>query len=270
MSGIKFERIGNLFMCCYNVQMQYKALVVDFDRTLITSKYAFPSKHVKESLQKAQREKNIHISIATARPFNKIEKIVTDLNLSGYSIVSGGAQLVNVKTGEYYYEYPLEKQRTQEICREIQKIDQSITLWVQDSGTDIMFTEAYMPVKPFIIVASGLPNSLAVKIRKQLSAHPGVFCTRVPSFEPGLVDVNIAHWKATKQNGIETLAKLYGISKKEIVGVGDGYNDYPLLQASGVKVAMGNAVDQIKEIADFIAPSVDDDGLVSVVNKYFT
>lgn len=249
--------------------MRYKALIVDFDRTLIISKDAFPSQKVKESILQAKKDKNIHISIATARPFNKIEKIVKYLELTGYSIVSGGAQLVNVKTGDYYYEYPLEKQLTLDICREILAIDPGITVWVQDSGIDRMFTDTYKPVKPFIIVAYGLPMSLAIKIKKQLLGHRGIFCTRVPSFESGLVDINIAHEKATKQNGIETLARLYGISKKEIVGVGDGYNDYPLLLASGVKVAMGNAVDQIKEIADYIAPSVDDDGLVSVINKYF-
>lgn len=249
--------------------MQYKALVVDFDRTLIISKDAFPSKKIKESLLQAKRDSDIHISIATARPFNKIERVVKDLELTGYSIVSGGAQVVNVKTGDYYYEYPLEKQLTVEICREIRAIDPSITLWVQDGGIDCMFADSYKPTKPFIIVAYGLPNKLALQIKKQLLEYRGVFCTRVPSFEPGLVDINIAHEKATKQNGIETLAMLYGISKKEIVGVGDGYNDYPLLRASGVKVAMGNAVDQIKEIADYIAPSVDEDGLVDVINKYF-
>lgn len=250
--------------------MQYKALVVDFDRTLIISKDAFPSQKVKEAILKARKEKGIHVSIATARPFNKIERICKELGLTGYCIVSGGAQLVDVKTGENYYEYVLDHEKTLSICREIQRIDPSVILWVQDDGQDQMFTADYKPHKPFTIVANALPSSLAIKIRKQLSEHPDVFCTRVPSFAPKLVDVNISHKNATKQHGIETLAKLYGISKKEIVGVGDGYNDYPLLRASGVKVAMGNAVEQIKEIADYVAPSVDDDGLVAVINKYFS
>lgn len=52
------------------------------------------------------------------------------------------------------------------------------------------------------------------------------------------------------------------------MAVGDGYNDYPLLMAAGFKVAMGNAVPEVKAIADYIAPSVDEDGAADVIEKF--
>jgi len=58
------------------------------------------------------------------------------------------------------------------------------------------------------------------------------------------------------------------IKPQEIIGVGDGPNDYPLLMGSGFKVAMGNAVPELKEIADFIAPSVEEDGVATVIEKF--
>ncbi|HXS15232.1 MAG TPA: HAD hydrolase family protein, partial [Candidatus Saccharimonadales bacterium] len=58
------------------------------------------------------------------------------------------------------------------------------------------------------------------------------------------------------------------ISTEEIIGIGDGHNDFPLLMACGLKVAMGNAVDDLKAIADYIAPSVDEDGVADVIEKF--
>jgi hydroxymethylpyrimidine pyrophosphatase-like HAD family hydrolase len=58
------------------------------------------------------------------------------------------------------------------------------------------------------------------------------------------------------------------LKKDEIIGVGDGYNDFPLLMACGLKVAMGNAVPDLKEIADYIAPSVVEDGVVDIISKF--
>lgn len=63
------------------------------------------------------------------------------------------------------------------------------------------------------------------------------------------------------------LMKHLNITPEETVGIGDGYNDYPLLQAVGYKVAMHNAHDELKNIADFIAPSIDEDGLSVVIEK---
>ena len=50
--------------------------------------------------------------------------------------------------------------------------------------------------------------------------------------------------------------------------MGDGYNDFPLLMACGLKIAMGNAVPELKAIADFIAPSVEEDGVATVIEKF--
>ena len=68
--------------------------------------------------------------------------------------------------------------------------------------------------------------------------------------------------------GAASIAKKLGISRKEIIACGDGYNDYPLLMAAGLKVAMGNAISDLKEIADYIAPPVQKDGVADVIEKF--
>ena len=94
-------------------------------------------------------------------------------------------------------------------------------------------------------------------------------CIKAASYKGDhLVDVYFSHSNATKQHAVFELANILGISNDEIIGIGDGYNDFPLLMGSGLKVAMGNAVSELKEIADYIAPTVDDDGLADVISKY--
>lgn len=69
----------------------------------------------------------------------------------------------------------------------------------------------------------------------------------------------------SKWAGVRRLARQWGIADEEIWAVGDDVNDLPMLQGAGLGVAMGNAVDSVKEAADRVAPSNADDGLAQVV-----
>ena len=58
------------------------------------------------------------------------------------------------------------------------------------------------------------------------------------------------------------------MKKEEILTIGDQNNDIALLQAGGIKVAMGNATEELKAIADYITDSVYDNGFVSAMEKF--
>ena len=73
----------------------------------------------------------------------------------------------------------------------------------------------------------------------------------------------------TKQQAIEHAIKILHVHPEEIVAVGDGENDIPMILAAGMGVAMGNAAEGLKSVADYIAPSVEDDGLAHVIEKFF-
>ena len=64
------------------------------------------------------------------------------------------------------------------------------------------------------------------------------------------------------------LSQILNIETSEIIGVGDARNDIPLLEVCGLKVAMGNADDKFKLVANYIAPSVDEDGVAHIVEKF--
>lgn len=97
---------------------------------------------------------------------------------------------------------------------------------------------------------------------------PTIIAQKVPSWTKGFFCIIITHAEATKQHGVFEVAKLLGLQTHDMIGVGDGYNDFPLLLACGLKVAMGNAVPELKEIADYVAPTVENDGVVDIINKF--
>ncbi len=78
----------------------------------------------------------------------------------------------------------------------------------------------------------------------------------------------IANKEATKGNAIRYLAKKWNIKKEEIMACGDQDNDIEMLLSAGTKVAMGNATEKLKEIADFITDTVDNDGVCLAIEKF--
>ena len=59
-----------------------------------------------------------------------------------------------------------------------------------------------------------------------------------------------------------------GISVEQVICCGDGFNDISMIRFAGVGVAMGNAQEAVKEAADYICPTNDEDGLVDVINRF--
>ncbi|MFH1550165.1 MAG: HAD hydrolase family protein, partial [Planctomycetota bacterium] len=75
--------------------------------------------------------------------------------------------------------------------------------------------------------------------------------------------------RAGKWNAVRHLARTRGIAREEIVAVGDNYNDIELVGNAGFGVAMGNAVEAVKEVAAHITSSNDEEGLYNALKKAF-
>lgn len=73
--------------------------------------------------------------------------------------------------------------------------------------------------------------------------------------------VDIIPANGGKGKGIEAILKYYGLDKSESIAFGDGRNDMEMLETVGVGIAMGNAIDEVKEIADEICGNVSEDGI---------
>ena len=78
----------------------------------------------------------------------------------------------------------------------------------------------------------------------------------------------ISHLQANKCDAVKFLQQYYGLKDEEVLTIGDQNNDIALLQAGGVRVAMGNATPELKEIATYITDTVDNGGWIKAVEKF--
>lgn len=82
---------------------------------------------------------------------------------------------------------------------------------------------------------------------------------RVLEINAGMID---------KSDGVKALAKHWNLSMEEIMCFGDGANDVFFLQEAGIGVAMGNGCDAVKEVADFVTDSIEEDGVFIALRKF--
>ena len=72
-----------------------------------------------------------------------------------------------------------------------------------------------------------------------------------------------------KATSIAHMLPLVGLTGEKCVACGDSFNDITMIKYAGVGVAMGNAKPEVKEAADVVTLSNDEDGLVPIIEKYF-
>lgn len=243
----------------------YKALMLDLDGTTFPNRSdAVPSKAVIDAVKKAQEE--VTVCVATGRSLYKASEIIDLLDITSPVILLGGAQIIDGKTKKLIYEQPLSNEDSHAVLHILKPYNPSILIDYKDHA--VHYTPTHRLKKTFTILVIGLTEAVADEITDKLSPLSNVTAHKILSWKHGFFDLNISHTYATKQHGILEVAKLLHINTHEIIGVGDGPNDMPLLMACGLKIAMGNAVSDLKEIADYVAPAVDEDGVVDVIEKF--
>lgn len=250
--------------------MNYKALMVDVDGTLspysTTAYPLIPRNKVEDAIEKASR--HIHIGLATSRPLVKVESILKRLNLSGYSILQNGAQIVDSESSKTVWSRPIDTRQIPEIYKIISNYDLQVfySNFRENLPLRSLNDLLHQPISDIFL--DGIAENDFLEIKRRLEEINAVAIHQLSSRWDNKLEISLTHVEATKEFAIHEVATLLGISTEEIIGVGDAANDLPLLRACGLKIAMGNAVDELKAISDVVAPSVDEDGVAWIIEKY--
>ncbi len=244
----------------------YKALMLDLDGTTIPNALkAVPSKRVITAIHNAQQK--IAVCVVTGRSLQEAAPILDILQITKPTVLMGGSQIVDGISQKVIYKKPLAKNDIQEIINLLSQYP--IDISIREATKTKSYRQGYPFIETYGITAMNIPMALADELTNKISHLPNVTAHKVLSWtHKEYVLLNISHVNATKQYAIFEVAKLLGVATHEIIGIGDGHNDFPLLMACGLKVAIGNAVPELKAIADYIAPSVDDDGVAAVIDKF--
>ena len=118
------------------------------------------------------------------------------------------------------------------------------------------------------ITATSLTEPQARRIAADYGDTDGLHTTVIKRIDNADWMVDFTHEDATKATAVRRYAAAMGAEASQIIGAGDSYNDLPLLNACGLRIAMGNAAPEVKAIADYVAPTVDDDGLAVAIEEF--
>jgi Cof subfamily protein (haloacid dehalogenase superfamily) len=266
--------------------MEYKLLVVDIDGTLLSRDGSISADN-KKALDQA-RQSGVRVALSTGRAVLACRSILDQLALDGYHIFFDGALVSN--QDEEIYAQPLERgvvrgaiefARQNEIDLELYSAGQ---YFVERETWSTNAHRQFFGIEPSIvdftdlwqrerIIKGGLvsvsPEQLA-KARKFYARFENSLYFSIAS-SPAFPDVeftNVVAPEVSKGKALGALSLHLGIPLGEVMAVGDGTNDISLLAKAGLAVAMDNAPDEVKAVADHVAPDVDQNGLAIAIERF--
>ena len=244
--------------------MKYKLLVLDLDGTLTNSKKVI-TEHTRTTLIEAQK-RGLKIVLASGRPTYGVVPLANQLELDkyeGYILSYNGGEIIDWKTGEMMYKNLLDPEVLPYLyqCAKDNNFEALLNV-MKIKKVDNFLKAINHPIAKCLIV--GDPTRLAV-LEKEMYDHlkdrMGVFRSEPYFLE--LVPKGI-----DKARSLSVLLKEINMKKEEMIAVGDGFNDLSMIQYAGLGVAMANAQPVVRENADYITLSNDEDGVATVVEKF--
>lgn len=244
--------------------MEIKAIIFDLDGTAIPNKKdGMPSKRLIETVAKAQ--KKVIVSVATGRPLSNARHILKALHITSPCVIAGGTQIINPQTEETLWKKELSAEQVKNIISVC--MPYSYEVWISDQLEASPAIENIVIQPEQVIFIMTVSKKDAYIIVQELKKIPQIAIHEVNSWTPNHIDIHITHIEATKKHALEVLLKLENINKQYLMAVGDGNNDLPLFEIAGYKVAMGNAMDELKDHADYVTAPVEEDGLAKIIEE---
>ncbi|MEI7653058.1 MAG: HAD family hydrolase [bacterium] len=242
-----------------------KAIIFDLDGTALPSDpKSVPSQTVINAIATAQSK--VHTLFATSRNWKRAKDLAKLFKIKVPVVTLGGVQVIDPLTGKILWEQDLDPGVAEKVVEIAKQYPGSK---VYDYESDKAGSLKTYKVKPITeLVTFLVSEDLVQDFVKQVKKIPLLLVETAVSFEKGMTIVSVKHIHATKFMALQTVAKKLGLNSKECVGVGDSANDITLLNFCGTKIAMGNATERLKELAHHIAPTVKEDGLAWVIEKF--
>jgi HAD superfamily hydrolase (TIGR01484 family) len=246
--------------------MKYQALIFDIDGTAIhNDEFAVPTAVVVDAVQKAQ--KLVKVTCATGRPLGMALPIIRALGLKELCVISGGTQIYDPKTNEIIWEKSLDSDTVINIVELCKANNYEVV--INDEVTGERAQVRTIPETVYVMFIMQMDSAAAESLLAELKRISSVSAHAVVSWKStDVFDVHITHKEATKKHAIHLVLEKLDLDPSKVIGVGDGSNDIPLFESVGLKVAMGNASNLLKEHADYVTGDVNDDGLAQVIEEF--
>jgi Cof subfamily protein (haloacid dehalogenase superfamily) len=263
--------------------MDIRMIVLDMDGTLLTTQNTLTERTIRSVA--ACIDRGIAVTVATGRVFHSVLPFAKVLGLSDPLITANGAEIRAPGREDALFYRPIEKGLAREVLaffREKEWYIQSyhdgrlfvdhaddrakaygkLTFLKPEPLGEALYTMDIEPVKLLSITSS--PEE-AVSVRKAVQKR---FGGAIYAAVSNKLFVDMAHPEVSKAGGLDILMEKRGVTPLQTMVVGDSENDLPLFERAGFSVAMGNARGDIREKADTVTLSSDEDGVALALERF--
>ena len=271
--------------------MVIKLIGLDLDGTVFNNKKEITAR-TKEAILRAIDE-GVVVVPTTGRPRAGLPKEFIEIPNIRYAITSNGASIIDLSTGESVYQNLMSAEMVYGILDSLPTDVIMTEVYIKGFGyaeqNKLDHLEKYTPSEQYAayIRSSRNPVDNICKFVKEtqlpiekihlLFAEPETKTNTLKQLQnvsdiyitTGISNnLEINSKTANKGNGLLELGKILGIKQQEIMACGDSGNDYDMIVAAGLGVAMENADDRIKAAADFVTASNEEDGVAYAIERF--
>ncbi|MBF2086144.1 Cof-type HAD-IIB family hydrolase [Thermoleptolyngbya sp. C42_A2020_037] len=268
---------------------EIRLLVVDLDGTVVGASNQI-SARVKQAVQAVQAQ-GIPVAIATGRMYQSARRFHADLGSTLPLMSYQGALIKDPADDTLHRHWHLPRVYAQQLLEFYEqpsvRKEVSVHFYINDQlyvREITAETEAYAERSSIEPIAVGdlrtlldadltkilaqssnveLIDDLLEKLRQRYAPTELYLTKSVDIF------LEATHPEVNKGNAVRYLAEtILGLRANQVMAIGDNFNDFEMLQYAGIGVAMGNAPEGVQAIANWVAPSVEEDGAAIAIEKF--
>ena len=266
--------------------MAKKVLVLDIDGTLTNSKKEI-TKETKEAIW-GVIERGHKVMLASGRPTPGMRRYEEELELAkygGYLLSFNGARIVDCASGDIIYQRTIPASTVAKLYYYAKEQNCGIITYLGDTVLSGFEPDEYIILEAGINglpvqVVEDFPHFVDFEVNKCLMTAPPEKAERIEKdlqekygdrlsvyrSEPFFIE--IMPKDVNKATSLSRVLPVVGATKEDAICCGDGYNDISMIEYAGLGVAMGNAQEAVKQAADYITKTNDEDGLVQVIDEF--
>ncbi|MBN1218469.1 MAG: HAD family phosphatase [Anaerolineae bacterium] len=262
--------------------MSIKLLATDLDGTLIADLHTIPPRT--QTAVRAATDREVKVVIATGRDYDITRKFGELLGLTTPIICYQGALIFDPQTGQTIAQEALSWSATHHLIDLARSYKLALNLHVNGQiyterptsdnqvfsrhvGTSLIVVDDLKqvlttpPTKGLIIHPPEQAEAMTAQLQQEFDGRANVFRSLDPLIE-------VTSPNVSKGRALETLAAYYGIAQSQVMAIGDQDNDVDMIAWAGLGVAMGNASARAKAAADYVVPSLAEEGAAWAIEHF--
>ncbi len=266
----------------------YKLIALDIDGTLL-NKEKKVTKEVFDAIQ-AAKEKGVKVVLSTGRPLPGVQELLKELKLDdeeNYVVTFNGGLVQEITTQEVISNIQMTYEDFDFIYNELSK-KYNVKIHINTPDSVVV---PYKEAPKYSTHEANINKIPVISMNYEDINEELTFCKVMLIDEPDIIDdvitkipnefydkytivrsapffLEFLNKKVNKGSGLKSLCDKIGIDPSEVIAVGDEENDRHMIEFAGLGVAMGNARDSIKEIANHVTETNENHGVAKVISDF--